>query len=137
MLYSFTSIKNAFLTQCWQLTCLSIFHIMPNAARGVKYVTISNFSTCRFLMQGFILKKIDFFRLLLTKCFKNKLKTFEKCLKKVEKFENFFSFEIDSNASQMVQIHSQATPGPRRMFFNTPTYPERLSEKFSKIENSS
>ena len=57
LLHSCTSIKNAFLRQCWQLTCLSIFHIMPNAARGAKYVTISNFSTSRFLIQGFILKK--------------------------------------------------------------------------------
>ena len=94
LLHSCTSIKNAFLRQCWQLTCLSIFHIMPNATRGVKYVTISNFSTSRFLIQGFILKKINFFQLLLPKCFKNKLKTFEKCLqkdeKKMKKFENFF-----------------------------------------------
>ena len=82
--------KNAFLRQCWQLTCLSIFHIMPNATRGVKYVTISNFSTSQFLMQGFILKKINFFQLLLPKCFKNKLKTFEKCLQKVEKIRKFF-----------------------------------------------
>ena len=82
--------KKAFLRQCWQLTCLSVFHIMPNAARGVKYVTISNFSTSRLLIQGFILKKIDFFRLLLPKCFKNKLKCFEKCLKKVEKIRKSF-----------------------------------------------
>ena len=90
LLHSCTSIKNAFLRQCWQLTCLSIFHIMPNATRGVKYVTISNFSTSRFLIQGFILKKINFFQLLLPKCFKNKLKTFEKCLQKVEKNSKFF-----------------------------------------------
>ena len=90
MLYSFTSIKNAFLRQRWQLTCLSFFHIMPNAARGVKYVTISNFSRSRFWIQGFILKKINFFQLLLPKCFKNKLKTFEKCLQKVDKIRKFF-----------------------------------------------
>ena len=133
MLYSFTSIKNAFLRQCWQLTCLSIFHIMPNASRGVKYVTISNFSTRRFLIQGFILKKIDFSRLLLPKCFKNKLKNFEKCLKKVEKIRKFFFFEIDSNASQMVEIHSQAPLGPQRWFFDTPTCPERLSDLRDKL----
>ena len=137
MMYGFTSIKNAFSRQCWQLTCLSMFHIMPNADREVKYVTISNFSTSRFFIQGFILKKIDFFRLLLPKCFKNKLKTFEKYLKKVEQIRKFFFFEIDYNASQMVQIHSQAPLGPQRMFFDTPTYPEQLSEIFSKIENSS
>ena len=36
MLYMFTCIKNAFLTQCWQLTCFSIFKKSVWTCRGVE-----------------------------------------------------------------------------------------------------
>ena len=101
---------------------------MPNAARGVKYVTISNFSTSRFLIQGFILKKIDFFQLLLPKCFKNKPKSFEKCLKK---FENIFY----SKSIVMYPFWSRYIPKDHtdsREYFSTPLHAQNDFLKFFK-----
>ena len=82
--------KKAFGRATENRTCFSIFIFRSNVLRGAKFGTISNFLSDRFLIEGLVLKKIDFLTPLHEKSFKIKLKLLEKCSKKCSKNQKFF-----------------------------------------------
>ena len=86
----FTSLKKTFERAIENRTCLSIFIFRSKELRGAKFGTISNFLSDRFLIEGLVVKKIDFLSSLYEKSFKIKLKLLEKCSKKCSKSQKTF-----------------------------------------------
>ena len=80
----------------------------------------------------FHFEKKRFFWLLMAKCFKNKLKSFEKCLKKLKKFFSSESIVMNPRWSRYIHNHP---PDPKECF-STPQHDQNYFLKFFKIENS-
>jgi len=95
----FHKFEKAIGTETENRTCFSICIFMSNVLRGVKIETISYFLSHRFLIQGLVLKKIDFLIAPHEKKFKINLKLLEKCSKKCSKVQNIFFIQNASDSS--------------------------------------